>query len=214
MGVVTYLCLLGLLVSNSFPGARARYCSRGWLRALGNCYAYFDSLKSWSAAECLLYSQIACQSHGRGTHLASIHTEQESALVAKYIYSKQKRKYNVWIGLYDPYEVSSLQLLYSRSSSQHSGSLAMPSYHLPGCIPSTNLLGQMSCSFSFLQNRDWKWPDDSIFNYSNWNGWEPNNSDGKEYCVELKRRTGRKTICMPEKKGVFTLNATLPSDSL
>ncbi|XP_053216781.1 C-type lectin-like [Podarcis raffonei] len=137
MGVVTYLCLLGLLVSYSFPGARARYCSRGWLRALGNCYAYFDSPKSWSEAE------IACQSHGRGTHLASILTEQESALVAKYISSKQKRKYNVWIGLYDPYE-----------------------------------------------NRDWKWLDDSIFNYSNWNGWEPNNSGGKEYCVELKRSTG------------------------
>uniref|UniRef100_A0A670J6R5 C-type lectin domain-containing protein n=1 Tax=Podarcis muralis TaxID=64176 RepID=A0A670J6R5_PODMU len=138
MGVVTYFCLLGLLVSYSFPGARARSCPSGWLRALGNCYAYFDSPKSWYEAE------IACQSHGRGTHLASIHTEQETALVANHIFSKQKRKYNVWIGLHDSNE-----------------------------------------------NQDWKWLDDSVFNYNNWNRGEPNNyKGGKEYCVELKRWTG------------------------
>nr|XP_034991462.1 C-type lectin-like [Zootoca vivipara] len=137
MGVVTYLCLLGLLVFYSFPGARAKYCPRGWLKAQGNCYAYFDSPKSWSDAE------IACQSHGHGTYLASILTKRESALVAKHISSKQKREYNVWIGLYDRNE-----------------------------------------------KRDWKWIDDSVFNYNNWNRLQPNNYDGRQYCVVLQRITG------------------------
>ncbi|CAI5791088.1 C-type lectin domain-containing protein [Podarcis lilfordi] len=98
MGFVTKfsLYLLGILVSSSFPGAKTSSCPRDWMQNQGNCYAYFDFKMSWEDAE------IECQSYGRGTHLASILTEKEAALVAKHIATYQKNPSNVWIGLQDP----------------------------------------------------------------------------------------------------------------
>nr|XP_028560448.1 C-type lectin BpLec-like [Podarcis muralis] len=98
MGVVTYLCLFGFLVSYSFPGAKARSCPRNWLKSQGSCYAYFDSEKTWSEAE------NECLSYGCGTHLASILNEKESDVVANYISANQKNASQVWIGLHDPTE--------------------------------------------------------------------------------------------------------------
>uniref|UniRef100_A0A670J5X8 C-type lectin-like n=1 Tax=Podarcis muralis TaxID=64176 RepID=A0A670J5X8_PODMU len=98
MGFVTKfsLYLLGILVSSSIPGAKTSSCPRDWMQNQGNCYAYFDFKMSWEDAE------IECQSYGRGTHLASILTEKEAALVAKHIATYQKNPSNVWIGLQDP----------------------------------------------------------------------------------------------------------------
>ncbi|XP_077773100.1 C-type lectin BpLec-like [Podarcis muralis] len=90
--------LLGILVSSCFSGAKASSCPRDWMQNQGNCYAYFDYKMSWYEAE------IDCQSYGRGTHLASILTEKEAALVAKHIATYQKNPSQVWIGLHDPRE--------------------------------------------------------------------------------------------------------------
>ncbi|XP_053216156.1 C-type lectin BpLec-like [Podarcis raffonei] len=168
MGVVTYLCLFGFLVSYSFPGgevgfhienciltafalpiffflysslhtAKARSCPRNWLKSQGSCYAYFDSKKTWSEAE------NECLSYGCGTHLASILNEKESDVVANYISANQKNASQVWIGLHDPTEKG-----------------------------------------------HWRWLDDEIYNYKRWDSHRPDNYNNEEYCVHLLMDTGFK----------------------
>ncbi|KAH0626311.1 hypothetical protein JD844_001223 [Phrynosoma platyrhinos] len=85
----------------------AASCARGWLTSQGNCYAYFDTKKTWSEAE------IECQSYGRGTHLASVLSKAETELLAEHIASKQREKSHVWIGLRDPSQVSLSLALFS-----------------------------------------------------------------------------------------------------
>ncbi|XP_067325698.1 C-type lectin-like [Anolis sagrei] len=100
MGLLAYasLCLFGLLLSSPFPGAEAKSCPRDWMESEGNCYGYFGRETTWAEAE------IECQSHGPGTHLASILTAAERDLVAHYIDNHQFQRNNVWIGLHDPLE--------------------------------------------------------------------------------------------------------------
>ncbi|KAH0626318.1 hypothetical protein JD844_001230, partial [Phrynosoma platyrhinos] len=78
--------------------SEAASCARGWLKGQGNCYAYFDTKKTWAEAE------IECQRYGRGVHLASVLSKAESALIARYISAYQREKSNVWIGLHDPFQ--------------------------------------------------------------------------------------------------------------
>ncbi|XP_028559734.2 struthiocalcin-1-like [Podarcis muralis] len=96
MGFVTSFacCLLGVLVSGSFPGAKALSCPDGWLQNQGNCYGYFDTKLSWRDAE------TACRSYGHRAHLASILNVDETALIAKHISASQQEQSNVWIGLH------------------------------------------------------------------------------------------------------------------
>ncbi|XP_026576408.1 C-type lectin BpLec-like isoform X2 [Pseudonaja textilis] len=97
MGLSTYisLCCLGILITNPFLGAKAASCPRNWLQKQGNCYGYFDEKLSWDEAE------FECQTFGPGSHLASILSTQESALMSVYIKDKQKSLSHVWIGLRD-----------------------------------------------------------------------------------------------------------------
>uniref|UniRef100_A0A670J434 C-type lectin domain-containing protein n=1 Tax=Podarcis muralis TaxID=64176 RepID=A0A670J434_PODMU len=75
-------------------------CPNGWLQNQGNCYAYIEKMMTWADAE------VDCQSYGRGVHLASILNQKECSIVAKYILAQQKTRTDVWIGLYDPLQVS------------------------------------------------------------------------------------------------------------
>nr|XP_060639013.1 C-type lectin Cal-like [Anolis sagrei ordinatus] len=89
------LCVLGFLISSSFPETKADTCAREWLQNQGNCYAFFDNKLTWQEAE------IECQSYGRGAHLASVLTKAETLLVAEHISAYQQEPSNVWIGLHN-----------------------------------------------------------------------------------------------------------------
>ncbi|XP_037356918.1 regenerating islet-derived protein 4 [Talpa occidentalis] len=70
-------------------------CATGWFYHKSNCYGYFRKMRTWSDAE------LECQSHGSGSHLASILNLKEASVIAQHISSYQKNK-SVWIGLHDP----------------------------------------------------------------------------------------------------------------
>ncbi|EHB13130.1 Regenerating islet-derived protein 4, partial [Heterocephalus glaber] len=70
-------------------------CASGWFYSKSNCYGYFRKLRSWSDAE------LECQSHGNGTHLASVLSSKEASIISKYINGYQRNQ-NIWIGLHDP----------------------------------------------------------------------------------------------------------------
>ncbi|XP_042332165.1 C-type lectin LmsL-like [Sceloporus undulatus] len=94
MGLLAYasLCLFGLLLSSSFPRVEADSCAEDWVENHGNCYAYFDTNKSWVQAE------IECQNYFPGAHLASVHSMSESVFIVQYISTNQKKPSDVWIG--------------------------------------------------------------------------------------------------------------------
>uniref|UniRef100_A0A670ZMU3 C-type lectin domain-containing protein n=1 Tax=Pseudonaja textilis TaxID=8673 RepID=A0A670ZMU3_PSETE len=87
------LLILTFLISFCLHAAKAASCPRNWLQKQGNCYGYFDEKLSWDEAE------FECQTFGPGSHLASILSTQESALMSVYIKDKQKSLSHVWIGL-------------------------------------------------------------------------------------------------------------------
>ncbi|XP_067399488.1 C-type lectin BpLec-like, partial [Emydura macquarii macquarii] len=64
----------------------------------GNCYGYFSQERTWMDAE------AECQRHGRGSHLASIHSAGENNVLAHYVQRHHKKDTHVWIGLWDPEE--------------------------------------------------------------------------------------------------------------
>ncbi|XP_054851330.1 C-type lectin LmsL-like [Eublepharis macularius] len=97
MTLLSYLSLglLGLLVANPFLGVKADNCAREWLNIQGNCYAYFETKKTWQEAE------VECQGYGRGAHLASILSWSETLLVSQHLLEYQRVISDVWIGFHD-----------------------------------------------------------------------------------------------------------------
>ncbi|XP_053115027.1 C-type lectin BpLec-like [Hemicordylus capensis] len=83
------------LLEREIGQAEADTCAREWLQNQGNCYVYFDDLKTWQEAE------IECQSYGRRAHFTSILIVQEPHLVSEHISIYQTGLSNVWIGLSD-----------------------------------------------------------------------------------------------------------------
>ncbi|XP_039189350.1 C-type lectin mannose-binding isoform-like [Crotalus tigris] len=80
---------------SSHTGADSR-CPNDWLSKYNHCYKIFDDQKNWNDAE------MFCRKQKPGCHLASIHSSEESADVAKYISDYIKTGKSVWIGLKDP----------------------------------------------------------------------------------------------------------------
>uniref|UniRef100_A0A493TDG6 C-type lectin domain-containing protein n=1 Tax=Anas platyrhynchos platyrhynchos TaxID=8840 RepID=A0A493TDG6_ANAPP len=96
MGPAAFLCLLGLLSLPSLPGVQANKCPKGWLDFRGSCYGYFGQELTWRKAEAW------CKVIHAGCHLASLHSPEEHAAVARFIAKFQRREEedNVWIGLH------------------------------------------------------------------------------------------------------------------
>ncbi|XP_062990558.1 C-type lectin lectoxin-Thr1-like [Elgaria multicarinata webbii] len=96
MGFSAYFSLAFLIVGLVPRGAEASCCPMEWLPYQGYCYKLFHEKVSWSDAE------LACRYNMRGSHLASIHSDAESAELAKYIVKYRKDGGNVWTGLRAP----------------------------------------------------------------------------------------------------------------
>uniref|UniRef100_A0A8D0C5T7 C-type lectin domain-containing protein n=1 Tax=Salvator merianae TaxID=96440 RepID=A0A8D0C5T7_SALMN len=103
MGLLAYVSLGFLLAGPSLTGAEADYCPMEWLPFQGHCYKLFTDKLTWSDAA------ISCQNHCPGCNLASIHSSEESAEVAKYVTKYRGDSSNVWIGLRDPRKVGACQ---------------------------------------------------------------------------------------------------------
>ncbi|XP_064905539.1 C-type lectin Cal-like [Columba livia] len=99
--------LLGcLLLAAALPGALAARpgsaparkgaasCPLNWLYHRGFCYGYFVQRKTWADAE------AECKRYGPKGHLASIHSQGTTRVLAQYV-SSQKDSQNVWLGLHD-----------------------------------------------------------------------------------------------------------------
>ncbi|XP_075780726.1 C-type lectin mannose-binding isoform-like [Pelodiscus sinensis] len=111
MGPVTFfsLCLLGCLIFNPSleasprrehslqpgSGIKATGCRQDWLRYRDHCFMFFPEKETWEEAE------VQCQDHHPGAHLASILSQAERDVVARYL-SKSTDTANVWIGLHKP----------------------------------------------------------------------------------------------------------------
>ncbi|XP_078091873.1 C-type lection lectoxin-Enh3-like [Mustelus asterias] len=64
----------------------------------GRCYKFVHSRKTWIEAE------LHCQSLGPGSHLASIHWENQNDLMGKMITEVSGSPVHAWIGLSDIYK--------------------------------------------------------------------------------------------------------------
>ncbi|XP_053120219.1 regenerating islet-derived protein 4-like [Hemicordylus capensis] len=69
-------------------------CARGWQNNRGNCYAFFEDLKTWYEAE------AECKRYSHGAHLASILTKAESDFMSEYTSNYRRNGNNIWIGLH------------------------------------------------------------------------------------------------------------------
>ncbi|XP_061493975.1 C-type lectin lectoxin-Thr1-like [Rhineura floridana] len=96
MGLLASFCLGVLIASPFLRGVEGACCPMDWLPYQGNCYRLFTEKVRWADAE------IACINHVPGGHLASIHSQAESVVLAKYVVNYRKDEGNVWIGLRDP----------------------------------------------------------------------------------------------------------------
>ena len=58
----------------------------------------------------------------------------------------------------------------------------------------------MNIIFLFLEEDDWKWVDESPFEYNNWQDGEPNNNDDSRYCAYMYNWAGTwdDTLCTDE----------------
>nr|XP_028603551.1 C-type lectin lectoxin-Thr1-like [Podarcis muralis] len=96
MGRLAFFGLSFLIAAPFLRGAEAACCHMEWLPYGPYCYKLFSDKVSWAEAE------IACQYYFLGGHLASIHSTEQSAELAKYIIKYRKDGSGVWIGLRDP----------------------------------------------------------------------------------------------------------------
>nr|ABP94110.1 venom C-type lectin mannose binding isoform 1 variant 2 [Tropidechis carinatus] len=96
MGRFLLVTLSLLVVAFSLNGANSCCCPQDWLPRNGFCYKVFNDLKNWNDAE------MFCRKFKPGCHLASIHSNADSADLAEYASDYLKSDGNVWIGLNDP----------------------------------------------------------------------------------------------------------------
>ncbi|XP_058047349.1 C-type lectin lectoxin-Lio1-like [Ahaetulla prasina] len=89
------LSLLVVALSLSGKAGADPQCPFGWFFYNGQCYKVFRQRKSWHEAE------MCCRQQEEGSHLASIHSWEESWFVARVV-SQNVYLFNVWIGLSDP----------------------------------------------------------------------------------------------------------------
>lgn len=108
--------------------------------------------------------------------LASIHSQGASRVLSSYV-TRQSDGANTWIGLRDDEHVS------------HQGGAAP----LPGGCPGHPPRAPTdSCVVPprHPQTRQWKWSDNSAFDYKRWDRGQPNNLWDKEDCVVLDKLSG------------------------
>ncbi|KAM3833408.1 C-type lectin lectoxin-Lio2-like [Vipera latastei] len=92
--------LLVVFLSLSGTGAD-QDCAFDWSSFNGSCYKFFELRKTWEDAE------MYCRQEEEGGHLASIHSWNESAYMARLASNRAgllPAISNVWIGLSDPEE--------------------------------------------------------------------------------------------------------------
>nr|XP_056702630.1 snaclec VP12 subunit A-like [Euleptes europaea] len=88
------LAFLGFLIAGTVPaGEGVLVCAEGWMFYQGSCYRLFNYTLSWYQAE------LECHRKVVRSHLASIHSQDEGAELAKYIQASQQECVPVWIGL-------------------------------------------------------------------------------------------------------------------
>ncbi|XP_014817435.1 PREDICTED: outer dense fiber protein 3B [Calidris pugnax] len=99
------LSLLGcLLLTPRLHGQEAAACPSGWVSFEEGCYGFFPQELSWRRAEAF------CRRFGVGTHLASVHSEEEHGAIATMLSSSHPaegseegdKDNGVWIGLHRP----------------------------------------------------------------------------------------------------------------
>ncbi|XP_038667664.1 lectin-like [Scyliorhinus canicula] len=61
----------------------------------GHCYKFVSDEKTWADAE------LYCQTLHPGSHLASVHFENQNAFIGKLISSEKGKRLRAWIGLHD-----------------------------------------------------------------------------------------------------------------
>ncbi|KAM9028978.1 C-type lectin-like [Ara ararauna] len=74
-------------------GGGAVSCPPKWLFFRGYCYGFFQQKMTWDEAE------AECELYGPMGHLASIHSQDTSHVLAGYLRSQSQATGNVWIGL-------------------------------------------------------------------------------------------------------------------
>ncbi|XP_057259737.1 C-type lectin Cal-like [Pezoporus wallicus] len=136
-------CLGGCLGAPPAPapvqGGVAASCPQNWRLFRGYCYGFFQEKLTWDEAE------AECERYGPKGHLASIHSQGTSRVLAAYLESQSHATDHIWIGLHDE---------------EHS--------------------------------RQWKWTDDSVYDFKKWDVGQPNNMWDKEDCVVLYHLSGFK----------------------
>nr|ABP94102.1 venom C-type lectin mannose binding isoform 5 variant 1 [Pseudechis australis] len=97
MGRFLLVSLSLLVVTLSLNGIGAdNHCPSGWISLGKFCYRLFREWKTWEDAE------ASCVQRQNSSHLASIHSLEESFYIQTVITSKMVFFTDVWIGLNDP----------------------------------------------------------------------------------------------------------------
>nr|XP_020647979.1 lectin-like isoform X1 [Pogona vitticeps]XP_020647980.1 lectin-like isoform X1 [Pogona vitticeps] len=108
MGSWTSLCALLLIFSIHDTRSQtflcsSGFCATGWVQYADSCYKAVMEPKNWNDAE------MACQSYGRNSHLASIHSAEENDfifhLMGKPLDHTNGKAY--WIGAHDTFKEGS-----------------------------------------------------------------------------------------------------------